>query len=55
MSTEQNNPHEFKALDLAAIEREARALRARALADAAASLRRSIVALFTRAGHTRTA
>lgn len=42
-------------LDLIAIERQARAMQARALADAFGALRRSIVGLFARVTHARTA
>ena len=47
--------HDNSPMDILTIEREARAMQARALADMIGALRRGVVALFTRVTHPRTA
>jgi len=55
MTSTLDTRNEFNELDLVAIEREARAMQARAIADMVRSLRSSIVALFTRGSQARAA
>ncbi|MFN4098728.1 MAG: RSP_7527 family protein [Pararhodobacter sp.] len=55
MTSNLNTRYELHTLDLVAIEREARAMQARAIADMLRSLRRGVVALFTRGNEARTA
>ncbi|MCA2010657.1 RSP_7527 family protein [Pararhodobacter sp. CCB-MM2] len=55
MTAHTDNLFEIKDLDLVQIEREARAMQARALADMFSALRRGIVSLFSRGTEARTA
>ncbi len=50
-----NELHEINTLDVLTIERQARAMQARAVADMARALRRSVASLFTRGSQTRAA
>ena len=51
MTDRSDNTLDINGLDLARIEREARALQARAMIDLVGALRRSTVSLFTRLFH----
>ena len=55
MTAHKDNLFEIKDLDLVQIEREARAMQARALADMLTALRRGIVSLFSRGSQARAA
>jgi len=55
MTAQATKAIEINELDLIAIERQARAMQARALADAFAALRRGISNLFARGTSARTA
>lgn len=55
MTIQPQNLHQIKDIDLITIEREARAMQARALAEGLVALRRGIASLFARAFHPRTA
>ncbi|MCW1933451.1 RSP_7527 family protein [Pararhodobacter zhoushanensis] len=55
MTENTQNLYEIKEFDLLTLEREARAMQARAVADMFKSLRRGVVALFARGGQAHTA
>ena len=55
MTANNENLYEIKEFDLLTLEREARAMQARAVADMFKSLRRGVSMLFARGGSAHTA